>query len=215
MLFLLSSRLTVSPVSAQPSSLKLPYTWWDPSFQSFDLQSNSLDLNQWLKAYSWRYCGSSPGIPYIAAVLRDCRKSMVGYTKTGVPKANGLQLRPRPPSSPTSACQAQLKPLTHSNSSSSRQSKRAFTILLLKCTLYGLCCLAGRSIAWLAVERSSTGMAHIPFLFCSSILSFFSTSLSSISSTFPLIYQIQIDSPLNSRSCWFGWGGTTKNSSIS
>ncbi|KAF9608496.1 hypothetical protein IFM89_009862 [Coptis chinensis] len=42
--------------------------------------------------------GSSPGIPYIAAVLRDCRKSMVGYTKTGAPKANGLQLRPRPPS---------------------------------------------------------------------------------------------------------------------
>lgn len=55
MLLLLASLLTVSPLSAQPSSLKLPYTWWNFSFQSFDLQSNSLDLNQWLKAYSIRY----------------------------------------------------------------------------------------------------------------------------------------------------------------
>ena len=68
---------------------------------------------------------------------------MVGYTKTGAPKANGLQLRPRPPSSPTSLIlggsmsgsakaahtqQLQLQP-------PKQEGRGTFTILLLKCTL--------------------------------------------------------------------------------
>ena len=124
---------------------------------------------------------------------------MVGYTKTGAPKANGLQLRPRASfqSDFLGGSMSGSAKAAHTQQLQQQPPKQEATPTLRSqfcyCNQLPVFVVqpADPQLGLLSKQAARGWRIYLSFLFSFSILSFSSTSLSSISSTFPLIYQIE------------------------